>query len=323
MTRILVTGATGFIGRALCPVLRRHGLPLSAATRNPRVAETIPHVDVRPIPGIGPGVDWSGVLRDVTDVIHLAARLPDPDEDETPDVLKEYRRVNVEGAVKLARDAAQAGVRRFVYLSTAKVHGEETPDATALTELSPARPVGAYAQSKWDAEQALAEVAAASRLELVVVRPPLVYGPGVKGNFLSLMRLCLRAPTVPFGRVRNRRSLIYVGNLADAVIRCLEAPEAAGQRYLVRDAEDVSTPELVRLIATAMGRRVRQVPVPRALLRIAAELARKQETVRRLTGSFRIDDGKIRRELGWTPPFSVVQGLNGTTEWFTSTIERP
>lgn len=321
MQRILVTGGTGFIGRALCPTLGRHGFAAAVATRHPRTAEEMPQVEVRSIPGVGPGIDWSGVLRDVDTVVHLAGRAHVLDETADGATLKEYQRVNVEGTRKLASDATRAGVRRFVYLSTAKVMGERTGPDAAFRETDLPRPQDPYARSKWQAEQALASVTVeasghVSAPEMVILRPPLVYGPGVKANFLALLKLVARAPVLPLGLVRNRRSMIGVDNLADVICRCIGAPAAAGQTYFVRDGDDLSTAEIVRALADGMGRRVRLPPVPVGVLRLGGALTGQRAAVDRLIGSFRVDDFRIRQELEWSPPRTVLQGLTATAAWF-------
>lgn len=323
MPRVLVTGATGFVGRALCPVLVRNGQHVSVATRNPRVAEQLPRVDVRPIPGIGPRVDFSAVLRDVSSVVHLAAQVPQLGEAQDEQLARTYQRINVDGARKLAQDAAAAGVRRFVYISTAQVHGQQTALDAPLREDDPARPADLYASSKWHAEQALAEVAeAAPAMDLVVLRPPLIYGPGVKGNFASLLRLSARARMLPLAGIRNRRSMIFVGNLADAILRCLAEPGPVNAAFLIRDGDDLSTPEIVRILAAGLGRTVRLVAVPTGMLGVAAGVTGRSAAFSRLTASFCLDDEKIRSELDWTPPFTVVQGLTSTAQWYAAQARR-
>ncbi|MBK8908420.1 MAG: NAD-dependent epimerase/dehydratase family protein [Rhodospirillales bacterium] len=322
MTRVLVTGATGFIGRALCPALVQAGLPVVVATRNPSITSHLTGVDVRAITGLGPRVDWRAVLRDVGAVVHLAARTPVLDEAEDAETVAAYRRINVDGSRKLAEDAARAGVRRFVFVSTAKVHGDHSPPGAAMSEQSPVNPASAYARSKADAESALAEVAAAHAMELVVVRPPLVYGPGVGGNMLALLKLAARARVLPFGAIRNARSLIYVGNLADAIRCALQAQDAAGRVYLVRDGEDLSTPALLRLVGEAMGRRPLMPFIPTAALKLAATMTGRGAAFAKLAGSFQIDDARIRRELGWTPPVPVLQGMHETAAWYTTKAGR-
>jgi nucleoside-diphosphate-sugar epimerase len=229
--------------------------------------------------------------------------------------LAEYRRVNVAGSRRLAQQAAAAGARRLVFMSTIKVNGERTAER-AYTEDDAPRPEDAYGISKQEAEQALREVAQKTGLEFVVLRPPLVYGPGVKGNFLRLMNLVARGVPLPLGAVDNRRSFIYIGNLAGAIVRALEAPQAAGRTYLVSDGEDVSTPDLVRALARALGVKPRLLSLPLAALVLAATLTGKRGEFTRLAGSLRVDSSRIRRELDWRPPFTLAQGLELTAKWY-------
>ena len=315
MTRVLVTGAAGFVGRALCAALREAGHEVVATTRGMAEPWTS-GLEVHPISDIGPDTDWSGALAGVDAVAHLAARVHVMEERHAQP-LAAYRRVNALGTRRLAEAAAANGVGRVVFLSTVKVNGE-TSGSTPFRESDRPAPGDDYALSKWEGEQALAEVAARTGLETVVLRPPLVYGPGVKGNFLRLLELCQRAPPLPLGAASNRRSLIFLGNLVNAVSVCLRRPEAAGQTYLVRDGEDVSTAQLIRRVGAAMGRPARLFPVPGVLLRLAGHLTGKSGTVGRLLGSLAVDDGKIRAHLGWTAPFTMAQGLAETVSWFAS-----
>jgi nucleoside-diphosphate-sugar epimerase len=234
-----------------------------------------------------------------------------------PDALAAYLRVNAEGTERLARSAAACGVSRLLFLSSVKVNGEQTGDHP-YTEDDLPRPEDAYGASKRDAEQALARVAAETGLETVVLRPPLVYGPGVKANFLRLMDYVARGVPLPLGAIANRRSLIYVGNLAHAIVTALDAPPAAGHTYLVSDGEDVSTPELVRMIAQALGVKPRLLPVPLAVLGVAAAIAGQRADLARLTGSLQVDSSRIRRDLAWRPPFTLAQGLELTARWYHS-----
>ncbi len=227
----------------------------------------------------------------------------------------EYHRVNVAGTERLAIMAAEAGVRRFIYASSVKVNGERTLDAP-FTESEAPHPEDAYGRSKSEAEDALHRVAGFSKLEAVVVRPPLVYGPGVKGNFLRLMRLVARGVPLPLASVVNRRSLVFVGNLVDAIIACVESPAAPGNTYLVCDKEDVSTPELIRSLAAALGVRARLFPCPVALLKLGAALLGNGGEAERLTGSLQVDSTKIRRQLGWQPRHTLAHGLAATARWY-------
>jgi nucleoside-diphosphate-sugar epimerase len=262
---------------------------------------------------IGPATDWGPALAGVRSVVHLAARTHVLSE-TSADPLGEYRRINVGGSESLARQAAAVGVRRFVFLSSVKVNGEST-GARPFTESDAPRPEDGYGISKWEAEQALARVAAATGLEIVVLRPPLVYGPGVKGNFLRLMRLVARGVPLPLGAIRNGRSLCYVSNLADAIVKAVDTPRAAGT-YLVADGEDVSTPDLVHGLARALGVRARLPAVPLAALNFFAAVAGKRAELARLAGSLQVDATQIRRELGWQPRFTLAQGIEQTARWY-------
>jgi nucleoside-diphosphate-sugar epimerase len=315
--RVLVTGADGFVGQTLLPALARAGHAVRAAVRAPRVGRLFPGIAVG---DIGPATDWSAALEDIEGVIHLAGRAHVMRE-ATADPLAPYRRVNVEGTRRLAMAAAAAGVRRFVFVSSIKVNGERTGDRPFTAADRPC-PEDAYGLSKWEAEQVLGESAVAGGMETVVLRPPLVYGPGVKGNFLSLLRLCDRGWPLPLGAVRNARSLVYVGNLADALVGTLGHPAASGRTFLVKDGEDVSVPELVRRIAAALGRPARLLPVPPAILRAGAAMAGRSGAAARLLGSLTVDDRPIREILAWQPPFSMLEGLRETAAWFRSSSPR-
>jgi nucleoside-diphosphate-sugar epimerase len=314
VTRILVTGANGFVGRALVPVLEAAGHTVIRAIRR---ADGDSTGTVRAAPELGPNGDWRALLEDVGAVVHLAARVHVM-RDRAIDPLATFRRINVEGTRRLAEDAAAAGVGRLLFVSSVKVMGE-TDLGRPFNEDDPPQPADAYGQSKREAEHAVLDVAARSRLEAVVLRPPLVYGPGVKGNFAALLGACHRGWPLPLGAVDNRRSLLYVGNLTDAIATAVTHPAAAGRTYFVRDGEDLSTAELARRTATALGRRARLLPVPPALLAFAGRLLGRDAAVRRLLGSLRIDDTRLRNQLDWHPPFTVQQGLANTAEWYART----
>jgi nucleoside-diphosphate-sugar epimerase len=263
---------------------------------------------------IGPNTDWRTALEGVSGVVHLAARTHVLRETAT-DPLAKYRQVNVSGTERLARSAAAGGVRRLVFVSSVKVNGERTGERP-FTEDGAPRPEDAYGVSKWEAEQALSRIAAETGLEVVVLRPPLVYGPGVKGNFLRIMSLVARGMPLPLGAIDNRRSFIYAGNLAGAIVQALDAPQATGRTYLVSDGEDVSTPELVRGIARALGVKPRLPSFPLAALGLVATLAGRRAEFARLTGSLQVDSSRIRRELGWEPRCSLARGLEETARWY-------
>jgi nucleoside-diphosphate-sugar epimerase len=310
METVLVTGANGYIGRALCGVLAASGRRVRKAVRMP-----VPGLpDAVVVGDIGPDTDWRTALEGVSGVVHLAARTHVLRETAT-DPLAAYRKINVSGTERLARSAAAGGIRRLVIVSSVKVSGERTEERP-FTEDGAPRPEDAYGVSKWEAEQALSRIAAETGLEVVALRPPLVYGPGVKGNFLRLMNLVARGVPLPLGAVDNRRSLIYTGNLAGAIVKALDAPQAAGRTYLVSDGEDVSTPDLVRGLARALGVKPRLLSLPLSALDLGARLAGRRAEFVRLTSSLQVDSSRIRRELDWRPPFTLAQGLELTAKWY-------
>lgn len=302
--RILVTGANGFVGRALCgyfdvrehvtvPIVRRgSGYP----------GEIV-------VGDLCSDTDWGSALTGCDVVVHLAARVHVM-RDLAEDPLAHYRETNTDATLNLARQAAQAGVKRFIFVSTIKVNGEgrETPYREADVPV----PEDAYAVSKWEAEQGLRRIAQETGLEVVILRPPLVYGPGVKANFLNLMKTVKKGWPLPLASIHNRRSLLYLGNFIDAIQLCVEHPAAAGQTFLLDDGETVSTPDLIRAVARAMGRPARLLPVPVGALKLAGSLLGKRAAVVRLTGSLFVDSAAIRTRLGWTPPFSMEAGLAAT-----------
>ncbi len=261
-----------------------------------------------------PDTDWSEALVGVDVVIHAAARVHVMKENAV-DPLAAFRLVNVAGTERLASMAARAGVRRFVFLGSIGVNGNMTHEQPFTEEDKP-RPYIPYTLSNLEAEQVLKEISARTGTEVVIIRSPLVYGPFNPGNFLRLLNLIDRGLPLPLASVGNRRSLIYLENMVDAIITCINHPKAAGQTYLVSDGEDVSTPELIRRVAAALGRPARLFPFPPSLMRFAGRLTGKSEAVDRLFGSLVVDSSKIRRELGWKPPYTVEQGLKETGEWF-------
>jgi len=311
-----VTGATGFVGRFLCERLIADGY-LVRATLLPTENRTALLTGVEPavVQSLGSDTDWSTALEGVDTVIHLAARVHIMNDHAT-DPLTAFRKVNVEGTVRLAVEAARCGVKRLLFVSSIKVNGEETE--VPYTEESPAQPTDPYGISKWEAEIALRQIEAETGLQVVIVRPTLVYGSGVKANFLNMMKIISRGIPLPLASINNKRSLIYVGNLVDALTICAKKPKAAGQTYLVSDGEDVSTPELIRRTAVALGVPARLLPFPVSLMRLAGKLTGKSDAVNRLAGSLTVDSLKIRRELGWQPPFTMEQGLAETADWFMS-----
>lgn len=311
---ILVTGANGFVGDSICIALRAHGKNIRRAVRTSSACVDFIGDESIVIGDINRHTEWNLALRKVTTVIHLAARAHMINEPGS-DFLTRYREVNVEGTKRLAEMAAKAGVKRFVFLSSAKVNGERT-STHPFTENDVPQPEDAYGNSKWVAEQSLLEVARATGIEAVILRPPLVYGAGVKGNFLRLLQLVARGVPLPLASVSNRRSLLYIENLVDAIVSCINLPASASRTYLVSDGEDVSTPELIRSLATALDVRARLFPCPLALLELGSVVFGKTGEVSKLTDSLQVDSNRIRRELGWQPRFSLAQGLKVTAHWY-------
>ena len=306
MSRVLLTGANGFVGRPLCRALPAAGFGLVAAVRPQAALDA--GIERRPVGPLAADSDWRAALDGIDAVVHLAARVHVM-HDTSADPLAEFRAANVAATRALAEQAAAAGAGHLLFLSSIKVNGEAS-GATPFTPDS-AAPADPYGQSKWEAEQALAEIAAARGLAVTILRPPLVHGPGVKGNLRRLLGAVDRGLPLPLGRIDNRRALIGVDNLCAAVIAALRQPPAAGQvrTYTLCDAETVSTAELVRRLAQALGRPARLLPVPESWLRLAGRLTGKSETIRRLTDSLEIDDRRIRAELTWAPPLTLDAGL--------------
>ena len=302
--RVLVTGASGFVGTALVRRLAAESAWIVRGCSRNAPAAMSAGVEWAVSPDLSPDADWVHALRDVDAVVHLAARVHVMAAHDEPSEI-EFQRANVHGTIRLAEQAVACGVRRFVLLSSIKVNGE-AGEVTA--ECSPA-PVDAYGRSKWDAEQALTAIGHRTALEVVIIRPPLVYGPGVKANFQALLSSVRRGVPLPFGAISNRRSLVGVDNLVDLIAACLVHPAAASETFLVSDGEDLSTPDLVRRLAAASGVKARLVPVPVWCLRLLAALARRPAAIQRLTGSLFADISKTRRVLGWTPPYSVDEEL--------------
>lgn len=258
--------------------------------------------------------DWSQAMAGVDVVVHLAARVHVMRETAS-DPLTEFRAVNVGVTEALARAAATYGVQRLVFVSSIKVNGEAT-SGVPYTPDDPPAPHDPYGVSKWEAEQTLKSIAEATGLEVVVIRPPLIYGAGVRGNFLRLLKLVSLGMPLPFGAVHNRRSMVYNGNLASALMACAFHPKASGKTYLVADGEDLSTAELVRRLAIASRKRAVLVSVPPRALRWMGTLAGREAEIERLVGSLEVDSNLLRSELGWTAPFSIDDGIAETSRWF-------
>jgi UDP-glucose 4-epimerase len=298
----LVTGANGFLGRAVLAALEERDIPVRAAVRTLGLNHDVAVGD------IGPSTNWVSAMEGVDTIVHTAARTHVINESAL-DPLSEFRKVNVEGTLNLARQAADAGVNRFIFISSIKVNGETTRPGECFSADDKANPADPYAISKWEAEVGLKQLARDTGMVVVIIRPPLVYGPGVGGNFASLMRLVDRGLPLPFGAIDNRRSLVALDNLVDFIVVCMDHAAAANQTFLVSDDEDLSTRDLVERIAAAMAKPARLVPIPVGMLTLAARLLGKRDLAQRLCGSLQINLAKEQRLLDWKPLVSVNQAM--------------
>lgn len=307
----LISGANGFVGKALCTELTHRGHHITAAVRSQN--SLIKDTNTIVIGEIDNNTNWVDALRNVDVVVHLAARVHIMNDD-TGDSLEKFLKINLHGTSNLAEQAAQSGVRRFVYVSSIKVNGEQTEPTQTFTESDKPNPQDPYSLSKWQAEQKLHRIAQKTGLEIVIVRPPLVYGPDMKGNLARILTVITKRIPLPFASINNLRSLVYVENLVDALITCSTHSAAAGKTYLVCDDADISTTNLLRQLGNGMGCPASLFPFPTNWLRALGKLSGKSDIIGRLCGSLRIDSGKIQRDLNWTPPYTLYQGLRTTAE---------
>lgn len=317
---ILVTGAGGFVGQCLCRKLALNGAAITACVRNYTDAYLLLRqerngITFREVPDIVTVSDWAPLLKRTDTVVHLAARAHVLRESAL-DPLREYRIINVESTLRLARQAANMGVLRFVFLSSVGVNGNVTLPGESFREENVPGPVTPYAVSKHEAEQGLLQLAAETGMEVVIIRPPLVYGPAVKGNFFAMMRWLARGVPLPLGAIHNQRSLVALDNLVDLIITCIDHPAAANQIFLVSDGEELSTTELLLRTAAALNRPARLFPVPQKIVIAGLRCLGKADLAQRLCGSLQVDSGKARRLLGWLPPVGVDEGLRKTAQYF-------
>ncbi|MBN1005325.1 UDP-glucose 4-epimerase family protein [Amphritea pacifica] len=306
--RVLVTGATGFVGKALLDNLSTDiGNDCLGIVRSYPQDSPANH-NLHVVRDISDSVAWGDLLSNRDVVIHTAARVHVMC-DKGGGSLREFHQVNVIGTLALARLAAAAGVHRFVFISTVKVLGEFTCESQPFTAISPPNPAGAYAKSKYEAELGLMQISVETGMDIVIIRPPLVYGPGVKANFLRMIHWVERGIPLPLGAIHNKRSFVALDNLIDLIVTCIDHPAAANQVFLAGDGEDLSTSDLLRGIARAMGKPSRLIPFPERFLRLGAKLIGKKALADRLLGSLQVDISKARDLLGWEPPLSVEEGL--------------
>lgn len=313
--RVLLTGASGFVGRGLLERMSlRVDLELIAAVRRP-VSGFPECVTSQVVGGLEADTDWRNLLDGVGVVIHSSARVHVMN-DTSSDPLTEFRKVNVDGTLNLARQAAASGVRRFIFISSIKVNGEGTLVGAPYFADAQPTPMDPYGISKMEAEQGLRALAAETGMEVVIIRPVLVYGPGVKANFLSMMRWLNKGVPLPFGAIDNRRSLVALDNLVDLIMTCIDHPAAANLTFLVSDGKDLSTTELLRRMGIALGKPACLLPVPSRLLEVGTAMLGKQALAQRLCGSLQVDISKTRELLNWTPPLSVDEALRKTAKHF-------
>jgi nucleoside-diphosphate-sugar epimerase len=304
---ILVTGANGFISKAMCARFITQDLAVRGTLRSPKMTSLC--TDVIYTGELSPYTDWAEALQGIQIIVHLAARvhvMTEPDSDP----LLAFRRMNVDTALNLARQAASFGVKRFIFLSSIKVHGESTEPGNAFSAEDIPAPADPYSTSKHEAEIALMQLAKETSMEVVIIRPPLVYGPGVKANFANMIRWLASGVPLPLGAItNNRRSLVALDNLVDLIITCIDHPAAANQIFLVSDGEDLSSAELLTRMAKALGKPARLFFVPIPILKLGAILLNKRSIFQRLCGSLQVDIGKTRQLLGWNPPITIDEGL--------------
>ena len=322
MKRTLLTGSSGFVGKVTCNYLLCRGGSVIAPVRYPESLGEFSEeysVSCMKIEDIDGSTDWREPLRGVDAVVHLAARVHVMNE-ASSDPLADFRHMNVSGTLNLAEQAAAAGVRRLIFVSSIKVNGESTAIGSPFLPNCQPAPIDPYGVSKMEAEQGLMKIAKRTGMEVVIIRPPLVYGPDVKANFLSMMRWLHRGVPLPLGSIHNRRSLVGLDNLVDLIATCIDHPAAANQIFLVSDGEDLSTTDLLRRMGNALGKQPRLIPIPASLLKFGASILGKSAMVQRLCGSLQVDITKTRELLGWSPPVSVDEGLRRTAEHFLASL---
>ncbi|CCN81688.1 UDP-glucose 4-epimerase [Vibrio nigripulchritudo SFn27] len=310
--KLLVTGGTGFVGSQVCQQALYEGWEVACQHRNhPPKQDKIELFKLE----VGSATDWSESLRGVDCIVHCAARVHQM-HDEYTNPLDAYREVNTKGTTNLALQAAQAGVKRLIFLSSVKVNGESTEVGKPFTSKVEGAPSDPYGLSKFEAEKELHVIAKKTGLEIVIIRPPLVYGPGVKANFLTLLKVVKLGLPLPLGSIKNTRSLVFIENLVDLILECAVNPDAKGHTFLASDEKSVSTPELLKCIAASMSKRYWVIPFPSAMLKLTASLVGKSDIVERLAGNLEVDPTQTFDVLSWKPPVSFEDGIKKTVNQF-------
>ncbi len=307
--KLLVTGSTGFVGARVVELAEERDWAVVSVVR--KSIELSPNGFL--VPSISAETDWSGAFEGVDCVVHCAARVHQMNESDQ-DALAAYRDINTFGTLNLAKQAAEAGVKRFVFVSSIKVNGEFTEPGSPFLPNLDNIPKDPYGLSKYQAEVELTKLSKETGLEVVIVRPPLVYGPGVKANFLSMMRMVEKGIPLPFGAIHNKRSLVYVDNLASLILTCCEHPAAPGHTFLASDSQDVSTSQLIRAIAFSMDKSPRLLPIPMPWIRVGASVLRKQHLAQRVCGNLQVETRHTKEILGWIPPVTFKDGISKTVE---------
>ncbi|MFA0156313.1 UDP-glucose 4-epimerase family protein [Vibrio sp. 10N.261.46.A3] len=307
--KLLVTGCTGFVGSRVVELAEERDWAVIPVVRK----QIEPLTNSLVIPSIDAFTDWSGAFEGVNCVVHCAARVHQMNETEQ-DALLAYRDTNTFGTLNLANQAVDAGVKRFVFISSIKVNGEFSEPNLPFEPNLNNTPQDPYSLSKYEAEVELAKLSEETGLEVVIIRPPLVYGPGVKANFLSMMRLIDKGIPLPFGAIKNQRSLVYLDNLSDLILTCCEHPSAPGRTFLVSDDNDVSTTQLMRTIALSMGKAPRLLPIPMSWIQAGTSVLNKQHIAQRVYGSLQVEVCLTKEVLGWEPPVTFEQGIKNTVQ---------
>lgn len=316
--QIAITGSSGFVGQAVSNALSAYNIKVRALVRsvNPS-GSTSSNFGVSCIKGSDAETSWLNQLMDIDCIIHCAA-VTHVMVKTKAEALAIYRAINVESTRRLAEQAAQSGVKRLIFLSSVKVNGEQTSKERVFTYSDIAKPEDPYGISKWEAEQALLKVSAKTGLEVVIIRPPLVYGPSVKGNFLSILQWLARGIPLPLGAVHNQRSLVGINNLVDLIVTCIDHPAATHYPLLVSDGRDMSTTELLRKLGIALSKPARLLPLSASIVEVSARLIGKRAAATRLLGNLQVDISKTKDVLDWSPPVSVDEGLRETADWYLS-----